>query len=889
MLDRTDRGAPGETSQGLHSRLDELFAAQAKIDPQRPAVLYRGATTSYGTLDGLSNQIAHYLQKLGVTRGTLVALCMPRSPHMIAAMLGVLKAGGGYLPLDPAYPAERLNFMLADSAAPLVLVRGAMALSLECKGQVCDLEEVWSEIEQEPVHAVLSGATASDVAYVIYTSGSTGTPKGVVLAHSATALVRWLQESFDPRDIARVAACTSICFDPSIIEIFGTLCTGGLVVLKEHALEPFHHGEVPTMLAAPPSVLSELARMGAIPASVRVINVGGEAVTSGLVDKLYASSRVQRVYNHYGPTEATTCTTVALAERDAPDDPPIGRAIAGARVYVLGPSHELLPEGDAGEIYIAGPTLALGYLGDRQMTESRFMPDPFHGGERMYRTGDLGMFKPNGDLVFKGRIDDQVKLRGFRIELGEVEAALMRVADVQQAVALVHPDALGRGRLVAYVASDKQLLFEDVRRQLATWLPDHMLPSRLVSMDRLPLGLNGKVDRAALTEARPDAPQPITIDDRFATAEEEVIARILAQHLGLAEIGPEDDFYDLGGDSLLSIAVAVELEEVLGEAIPPIVLNQASTPRALAAALAAQRSDHRPSVLTQLGMPSDGHPIFCTPDLHGRPVSFVSLARRLAPQHAVIGLSPGPFTTELTAEPDLRKLSRVYFDAMRTLQPAGPYIVSGFSFGAIQAFSLARVIEEAGERVFLILIDGPNPAAPRSVEHLLRWGARELPKAIAGKGFKRNLKDLHRARPWTRLLRNSKQRVRLDEVPDFIREADRPFARSLLQAIFDYVPEPFGGTNLLVRCSDPDRRFTFLDADGLLGWRGLLTGTFHHACVEGTHMQMMREPRVGDVHAILGTAITSFLLSGNMKLEAEPVGDRPRRSRPNRSARAATV
>jgi thioesterase domain-containing protein len=164
-----------------------------------------------------------------------------------------------------------------------------------------------------------------------------------------------------------------------------------------------------------------------------------------------------------------------------------------------------------------------------------------------------------------------------------------------------------------------------------------------------------------------------------------------------------------------------------------------------------------------------------------------------------------------------------------------------------------------------------------------------LPKAIAGKGLKRNLKDLHRARPWTRLLRNSKQRVRPDEVPAFIREADRPFARSLLQAIFDYVPEPFHGTNLLIRCSDPDRRFTFLDADGLLGWRGLLTGTSHHACVEGTHMQMMREPRVGDVQAILGTAITSFLSSGNMKLEAEPVGDRARRSRPNRSARAATV
>ena len=887
MPNRNDRGVACQTYQGLHSRLDELFAAQARIDLQRPAILHRGMPMTYGALDALSNQIARYLRRLGVTRGTLVGLCLPRSPHMIAAMLGVMKAGGGYLPLDPAYPSDRLNFMLADSAAPLVLIGGATFASLECKGQVCDLEEAWSEIEKEPVHAVYSGATASDVAYVIYTSGSTGTPKGVVLAHSAAGLVRWLQESFDPRDIARVAACTSICFDPSIIEIFGTLCTGGLVVLKEHALEPFHDGECPTMLAAPPSVLSELARMGAIPDSVRVINVGGEAVTSRLVDKLYASSRAQRIYNHYGPTEATTCTTVALAELDAPDDPPIGRPIAGARVYVLDPSHELLPIGETGEIYIAGPTLALGYLGDRQMTDARFVADPFRSGERMYRTGDLGMFKPNGDLVFKGRIDDQVKLRGFRITLGEVEAALMRVPHVEQAAASVHPDRLGRERLIAYVASNKPLLFEEVRRQLATWLPNHMLPSRMVAMDRLPLGVNGKVDRAALAGARHDALQTITGNDQFATIDEELIASIFAQHLGLPEIGPEDDFYDLGGDSLLSVAVSVQLEEVLGETIPPIILNQASTPRALAIALAAQRPDNDSSVLTPLCTSNTGHPIFCTPDLHGRPISFVSLARRLAPQHAVIGLSPGPFVTELTAEPDLHKLSRIYFEAMRTVQPAGPYIISGFSFGAVQAFSLARLIEEAGERVFLILIDGPNPAAPRSVEHLLRWGARELPRVLAGKGLRRNLKNLHRARPWTRLLGNPKQRVRVDEVPDFIRNADRLTARSFLQAISDYVPEPFGGTSLLIRCSDPDRRFTFLDGDGLLGWRGLLTGSFRHACVEGTHMQMMREPSVGDVQAIVRTAITSFLTSEDAEMDAEPAGNRARHSRANRRVRVA--
>ncbi|CAN7568297.1 amino acid adenylation domain-containing protein [Phenylobacterium sp. LjRoot219] len=474
-------------------RLDGLFAAQVRRTPDAVAVLHAGARLSYAGLDAQATMLAQRLQDLGAGPGTLVGVCMRRTPQLIAALLGVLKAGGAYLPLDPAYPTERLDYMLADSGAGLLLTDSDASRRLAFDGVLIDLR---ASAAAEVVQPKLPPRRATpDLAYVLYTSGSTGRPKGVMLGHTAANLIAWARATFTAGELARVAATTSICFDPSVFEIFAPLCHGGTVVLKPTALKPFAPDERPTLLNCVPSVLAELCRMGAIPDSVRVINVGGEPLKAALVREVYRRTQVTALYNHYGPTEATTCATVALAAREAQTDPPIGRPIAGAELLVLDARGRLTAPGAIGEIHIGGPGLALGYLNRPELTAERFTPSEWG---RLYRTGDLGRWAADGQLEFVGRLDAQVKIRGIRVELGEVEAALLRLAGVENAAVVARPDALGRNRLVAYLQAPAQPTLPQVRAALKHWAPEHMLPEQLVVLDALPLTLSGKVDRNAL-------------------------------------------------------------------------------------------------------------------------------------------------------------------------------------------------------------------------------------------------------------------------------------------------------------------------------------------------------------------------------------------------------
>jgi amino acid adenylation domain-containing protein len=849
---------PPGSEQTPAGRLEEAFAAQAERAPDRPAVLHDGTILSYGALDAVSNRMAHRLQDMGVGPGVLVALCLPRTPRLIAAMLGILKAGGAYLPLDPTYPAERLAYMLSDSGADILLIEGALPDGLLFDGTLCDLKTEWPAIEAAPSSPVKHGGTAEDLAYVIYTSGSTGRPKGAMLAHSATGLIAWLASAFDPRDVARIAACTSICFDPSIIEIFGTLGIGSLIVLKRDALEPFAPGECPTLIAAPPSVLAELARMKAIPDSTRILNVGGETVTAGLIRLLFGSCAAREIHNHYGPTEATTCTTMAPILREDLDEPTIGKPIAGARIYLLDEEGVPVPPGTTGEIHIAGPTVAMGYVGTGQERIDRFLPDPFVPGDRMYRTGDLGRFRSDGDLEFKGRVDTQVKLRGFRIELGEVEAAIMRLQHVSQAAAIVQADDRGRDRLVAFVAAEAPVNMVAARRQLATWLPAHMLPAKIVTLPRLPLANTGKIDRAALGRLSLDAEPLVPSSRLYGSTIEGIVAGVFSRHLGHAEIGPDDDLYDFGGDSLLAIEVALELEDLLGKAISPAMLAHDATPRALALAVTSMPSTHG-AVLNQIQPSGDRPPLFCTPDLYGRPLSYVSLARRLAPLQPLVGLSPGRHAEAFIGQPDVRMLSRAYLDAIRTMQPSGPYLISGYSFGATQAFDLACLIEEEGETAHLILIDGPIVRKAPSFGYVRRWLGRETGRTIADRGLRRTMRDINGSRHvWSRLLMGSRRRVRTNEVPRFVPKTDRTLARALMQSTVSYTPREYTGSSTMIRCTDPFPILDLHDEDGSLGWSGLLTGRMRAFRVEGSHTRMMQEPLVAEVQCIVQAAIAEF-------------------------------
>lgn len=831
-------------------RLDELFSRQAAETPTAPALLFRGKETSYRDLERSANRLAHHLRDRGIGRGSVVGICLERSPDLVVSLLAVLKAGAAYMPLDPLYPTERLTFMLEDSAASLLISQAALADALGYAGCALDLDVESRAIAAQPATPPETGGGPEDLAYVIYTSGSTGAPKGVMLAHTAARLVEWARETFTPAELSRVAATSSVCFDPSILELFAPLCTGGMVILKDNALEPFGQMERPTMLTGVPSVFRELARAKAIPDSVRVINVGGERLKLELVHELYQSCPVERIYNHYGPTEATTCTSAAFIHPEAWEEPTIGRPICGARMYVLDEQGRQVPAGEPGELYIAGPTVAQGYLNRRELTAERFLADPFRPGERMYRTGDMARQLDSGEFEFLGRIGEQVKLRGFRIELGEVESALLRLPQVREAAALVSADARGRDQLVAYVVADERLELREVRLALREWLPDYMLPSALVQMDALPLTLNGKVDRRALPEPEPETNRATARDDAGSPTEQ-IIAEAFREALNLDFVGPDDNFFELGGDSLLSVQLTLDLEARLNLSISPAELGQSPTPRLLAAMLepaSVPGADH----LIVLQPSGQGVPVFCLPNIFGRSIDYVSLARRL-PDNPVYGFSLGALGETIIDRPSISEITRAFLADIRKVRPAGPYVVSGYSFGGVTAYDLACTLEAEGEEVLLILLDCPVFRRLPALRHFVRWVRREWRDAVRRDGISGALVGMYESRDtW---LKNPR-RVSLRHVPAWVPAAKRPLARAMMQARADYAYRPFGGAAVVVQCRRQMSTVAILNSDGMLGWKDLLTGPVLFIPADMGHYELMREPNVGELAKTFATLIS---------------------------------
>ncbi|HEY7183757.1 MAG TPA: amino acid adenylation domain-containing protein, partial [Blastocatellia bacterium] len=497
--------------------LNQLIAAQAARTPERVASVFEGERLRYDELNHRANCLARRLRELGAGPEVLVGVAMSRSPRIVVALLGILKSGAAYLPLDPSYPPERLAFMLHDSRPLLVLTERRLVSSLPSfEGRILCLDEDTLALDEQMGETDGASAWDSDpesLAYVIYTSGSTGKPKGVAITHRSVAVfLHWALEAFSAEQMACVAATTSICFDLSIFELFATLSRGGTVLLLESALDlgSGRHKEKLTLLNTVPSVMSELARAGAVPPSVSVINLAGEALSEELVERLYKETRVEHVLNLYGPTEDTTYSTFARIARDQRGRPTIGSPITNTQVYLLNPLLEPVPIGAPGEIYLGGDGLARGYLNRAALTAEKFIPDSFsrRSGARLYRTGDLARYRPDGELEFLGRADDQIKIRGFRVEPGEIEAALNTHPAVAESVVIAHGSAGADRRLVAFIVPlGINPSAEELGSYLSAKLPDHMLPTAYVILPELPRTANGKLDRRALP-APQNIPEP---------------------------------------------------------------------------------------------------------------------------------------------------------------------------------------------------------------------------------------------------------------------------------------------------------------------------------------------------------------------------------------------
>ncbi len=558
-----------------------LFEEQATRRPQSVAVEFGGERLTYGELNARAEQLAERLRGLGCASESLVGICLERSPEMVVALLGVLKVGVAYLPLDPAYPQERLAFMLEDSAAA-VLVNSAKTRDIvKFVGATVSLDEAWpssneawSSPEKSDDRNTASPATPDSLAYVIYTSGSTGRPKGVMIPHRA--VVNFLhsmrrEPGLNADDV--LVAVTSLSFDIAALEIFLPLMVGACVVMaaREEAAEgttlcALLEGSNATAMQATPATWRMLLESGWTGQAGLKVLCGGEALGRELADELLRAD-VAGVWNLYGPTETTIWSSVGQVERVADGGErrvSIGRPIDNTQIYVLDEALQPVPVGVNGELYIAGEGLARGYLGRPGLTAEKFVPDPYGRarGGRMYRTGDLARYLEDGRLEVTGRTDYQVKVRGYRIELGEVEAALSSQEGVRQSVVVVREDAPGDKRLVAYVVADGEQSVGELRHGLKGRLPDYMIPAAFVRLDALPLTPNGKVDRKQLP-----AQAGLATDTRApfiapSTSTEEVLAGIFSEVLGVAQVGTGDDFFDLGGHSLLATKVVSRIRKV---------------------------------------------------------------------------------------------------------------------------------------------------------------------------------------------------------------------------------------------------------------------------------------------------------------------------------------
>ena len=558
----------------------DLFAAQAARTPHAVALSWRGERVTYAELEARANRLANHLRRLGVGPETRVGICLERGPELVVTMLGVLKAGGAYVPLDPAYPRERLATMQEDAGVTRVITGSALADRLpESAAGVLLLDLERDAIAAESAAAPQSGAVAENLSHVIFTSGSTGRPKGVMTRHASTVvLLHWLRENVTDEERASVLFSTSINFDVSVAEVFGTLCWGGKLVIAENALELATLGEEVVYASMVPSAAAELLKSGGIPACVKTLNLGGEALPNALAQGLYALETVEKVGNLYGPTEDTTYSTYYVVPRGA-DPMLIGTPVANTQAYVLDHHLQPVPMGMAGELYLAGDGLSRGYANQPALTAERFVPCPFGApGGRMYRVMDRVRRRTDGALEYLGRTDHQVKVRGFRIEPGEIEAALRRARGVGECAVVAREDAPGDRRLVAYVVGEAKA--EALRDHLRQSLPEYMVPAAFVFLDALPMTPNGKLDRKALP-----APEPASAEETYVAPRrplEAALAEIWAEVLGCARVGVKENFFDLGGHSLLLVKVQARLREVLDRKIPVVDLFRFPTVAALA-------------------------------------------------------------------------------------------------------------------------------------------------------------------------------------------------------------------------------------------------------------------------------------------------------------------
>ncbi|MER6348134.1 amino acid adenylation domain-containing protein [Streptomyces sp. NPDC001595] len=834
-FNRTDRALPLTTLIGP-------IESRAARTPDATALVHGDVSLTYAELNVRANRLAHRLRSLGARPGAVVAVSVPRSVELVVALLAVLKAGAAYLPLDPDYPAARLAAMLDDATPVCAVTDRADRLPAGAGTPLLVLDGL--DVSAEPWVNPPRALTPSHPAYVIYTSGSTGRPKGVVVPHGAIDnRLRWMQAEYRLTADDRVLQKTPSSFDVSVWEFFWPLREGATLVvadpgghkepaylarlIQEQAVTTCHF--VPSMLQV---FLAEPRAAGRT--GLRRVFVSGEALPRETANAFGRTLPGVELHNLYGPTEAAVDVTYHACAPHGTGPVPIGRPVWNTRLYVLDAALQPCPPGVPGELYLAGAQLAEGYLRRPELTASRFVADPFGpAGGRMYRTGDLARWTADGEVEYLGRTDHQVKLRGQRIELGEIEAALTARPGVDGACALVRED-----RLVGYVTGGADPVA--VRAALARELPEHMVPAAVVALAEFPLSPNGKLDRRAL----PDPAFAGAGARRPATAREEALTRLFAEVLEVAEAGPDDAFFDLGGTSLLAVRLVGRIREEFGAELTIGSLFEAPTPAALAARLddAGAPAGDALGVVLPLRAEGERTPLFAVHPAGGIAWCYAGLTARLGPGQPVYGIQARGLVGDEPLPRTLHEEAVDYAERIRAIRPHGPYRLLGWSVGGVLAHTVAVLLQEAGEEVELLALLDAFPAE--------QWRDRPAPEEGDALTAVLRMAGFDRTGERTR-----------EDVLATLRRAGSPLAGlsdHTLSRIVDIVPNHarmmrehrhrrFRGDLLFFTAAAP-RAEDWLTREA---WRAHVSGAIVNHDLDCTHPRLMRDRHLDDIAAVL--------------------------------------
>lgn len=832
----------------IPTTLHERFEHMARVYPDALAVLCGRDQISYRELNRRSNKLAWYLQNQGVHLETPVGIFMSRGIEMITAILAVLKCGGAYVPLDPTYPAARTQLILDQSLAYTVLTEHALMPLLQTASApyhvLDDLKlHLMPDIDLPPA------AGPENIAYIMYTSGSTGQPKGVEVLHrGVTALITWAARTYSKDDCAQVLASTSICFDLSVFEIFFPLSVGGAIELVENIRDwsGRQTDSRATLVNTVPSAVPGLIARNALPSTVRVLNLAGEPLASALVDSIYNETTVERVYDLYGPTECTVYSTFALRTLGQPAT--IGRPIDGTTVHLLDDYGKSVSPGQIGEIHIAGEGLARGYRRRPDLTDGSFHYADLDGlgTTRVYKTGDLARLNADGDLIFLGRRDHQVKIRGYRIELGEIEAALRDHPRVSQAVAAARDDSAGDKRLVAYQVSQSVpgATSHELRQFLRTRLPDYMVPSIIVELESFPLTPNGKVDRASLPIPR-EAHAYSPVEHEPTTELERALMQIWSELLELDQIGRSQDFFELGGDSLMAVRVCDSIQQRLGVRVAAYPLFKLPTIAAQAQLLSDIREERHKSAIHRLRESGSLTPIIFLPDLANDNSIAPSVVDLLGDDRPLYLLLAGEDPLSITDQAS--KWSQIILSSSNL----DNFCLLGYSYGGVLAFELARLLYKHGKSpALLVIIDAAahegeaswwRPlAAPRyfaqNLPHWYQHVARPQWKKIAAHRLNRIRRKLKPPQASDHIVGAGIDSImEVSQLPAGLRrEMDHRY-----RAMTAYQPRAYNKPTLLIAAAARP----LLEAKPRdLGWKQYVGAALKAHTLPGSHMSIMREP-----------------------------------------------